>query len=200
MAVYQLVATVPGIMARRLGRFNYKDFRERFQSLIFANDNTNSNTTERHVYFFYTANMEMNMISSFLTYSLPSSLNFLIVVVGTSVLIVKFRKRNRLRVQMTSSTPDKDTNIVITVLVVCITYVVSSLPTYVLYVLAIAYPPFKYDNAYLQNVIVILFLIGLFAQIVSYSVNFFVYYKRNSKYREKFLYCFGCAKTPLLPD
>ena len=91
---------------------------------------------------------------------------------------------------MTGRTGQKDTRIVVTVIAVCVIYVVAFTPYFAVYVLILAYPPFDVYNPYFQNLVFVITKVGTFLQSVSSSINFFIYIKMNLKYRKQFLALF----------
>ena len=190
MILYQIATATVGFFSMRLKGWDPLVFKERFPYRLSAKLVTNSSGT---IYSFYNVSMYLYHISTLTSGSIPTNVCFVTVTISTIFLIVKFKESRKNREKMTgkSGNSGKDARLVGTVITICVIYIIGYLPYTLNYLAAWIFPEFTYFNAYLRNVIMLALYIGGSFQAVSSSVNLFVFFKMNEKYRREFYAQFG---------
>ena len=142
-------------------------------------------------------NSKMFMTSVFSSYSVPTFVLFIVVLIGTNFLINSFKQSRQLRDSMTgsekSSLSNKDARLVHMVIFICVFYIVSAAPLVLMFITAAVYPDFNDTNPYLKNVLFASHCIGELFQAFSGSINIFVYFRMGSKYKDTFKKVFLCC-------
>ena len=135
-------------------------------------------------------NSKLFMTSVFASYSIPTSILFIVVLIGTIFLINSFKRSRQLRDAMTgsekSSLSNKDARLVHMVIFICIFYIISAAPLVLIFITAAVYPDFNDTNPYLKNLLYLSHSIGELFQALSSSINIFVYFRMGSKYKDNF--------------
>ena len=128
--------------------------------------------------------------SVFASYSIPTFVLFIVVLVGTIFLINSFKQSRQLRDSMTgsekSALSNKDARLIRLVIFICIFYIVSSAPVVMIFITSFVYPDFNDTNLYLKNLLYLSHSIGELFQALSSSINIFVYFRMGSKYKDTF--------------
>ena len=173
MAVYQVASGLPRAFAIHLTRI---------MSLI---------NNKRFIGFkFKRLNYQLFMTSVFASNSIPTSVLFIVVLVGTIVLINSFKRSRQLRDSMTgsekSSLSNKDARLVQVVIFICIFYIVSAAPLVLIFITVAVYPDFNHTNSYLKNFFYASHFISDLFQSISGSINIIVYFRMGSKYKDTF--------------
>ena len=165
-------------------------FKVRFPYRLSAKHVTNSSGT---VYSFHTVSIYLYQVSTLASGTIPTNICFAIVTIATIFLVIKFKESRKKREKMTGKSGDseKDARLVVTVLAICIIYIIGYLPYAANYLIVWIYPEFTYFNIYLRNMIMLFLSISVTFQITSSSVNSFVFFKMNDKYRKNFYALFG---------
>ena len=135
----------------------------------------------------------------FCSFSAPSCICFVVVLVSTSVLVVRLKRnmewRNEATKQSTSeSGSTKERKAARSVIAVCTIFIICFLPNVAVLVISIAYPKFDIRDPYLGNLARVVFIFSFLFQVVNSTVNIFVYYNMSTKYREVFN-ALLCKKT-----
>ena len=173
MAVYQVASGLPRAFAIHLTRI---------MSLI---------NNKRFIGFkFKRLNYQLFMTSVFASNSIPTSVLFIVVLVGTIVLINSFKRSRQLRDSMTgsekSSLSNKDARLVQVVIFICIFYIVSAASSVLIFITAAVYPDFNDTNPFPKNFFYASHFIPDLFQSISGSINIIVYFRMGSKYKDTF--------------
>ena len=130
------------------------------------------------------------MTSVFASYSIPTFILFIVVLVGTIFLINSFKQSRQLRDSMTgsekSSLSNKDSRLIRLVIFICMFYIISAAPLVLIFITSFIYPDFNDTNLYLKNLLLVSHSIGELFQALSSSINIFVYFRMGSKYKDTF--------------
>ena len=173
MAVYQIASGLPRAFAVHL------------TSVISPIHNRTS-----IVFDFDRFNSKLFLTSVFVSNSLPTSVLFIGVLVGTIFLINSFKQSRQLRDSITgsekSSLSNKDTRLIRLVISICIVYIVSAARLVLLYITSVVYPDFNDADPYLQNMFYASHFIADLFQAFSSSINIIVYFRMGSKYKDTF--------------
>ena len=147
------------------------------------------------VFDFDRFNADLFMYSVFASQSIPTSVLFIVVLIGTIFLTNSFKQSRQLRDSMTgsekSSLSNKDARLVHMVIFVCVFYIISAAPLVLIFITAAVYPDFNYANLYLKNVLYASHSINDLFQVLSSSVNIIVYFRMGSKYKDIFKQIFS---------
>ena len=159
---------------------------------------TISPLTNRTLLIYTPFNPRLVTTSYFVSFSLPNTVCFAVVVVGTIFLISKFKSSRRLRDSMTksgkslSNISEKDIKLVRSMIFVCCIYIIGSAAGVVIYIVSTAYPTLQGDNPYLGTLITAFIVHANLFQAVSCSVNILVYFRMGSKFKKTFFQLFFC--------
>ena len=131
--------------------------------------------------------------SIFVSYSVPTFILFIVVLVGTIFLINSFKQSRQLRDSMTgsekSSLSNKDARLVHMVIFICMIYIVSAAPLVLIFITSFIYPDFT-ETLYFHNLYYASHIIGDLFQAISGSINIIVYFRMGSKYKDAFKHVF----------
>ena len=129
------------------------------------------------------------MASVFASYSIPTSVLFIVVLVGTIFLINSFKQSRQLRDSMTgsekSSLSNKDSRLIRLVIFICSFYIISAAPLVLIFVTSFIYLDFT-ESPYLKNFFYASHFIADLFQAISGSMNIIVYFRMGSKYKDTF--------------
>ena len=130
----------------------------------------------------------------FCSFSAPSCICFVVVLVSTSVLVVRLKRNIEWRNEASESGYTKERKAARSVIAVCTIFIICFLPNVAVLVISIAYPKFDIRDPYLGNLARVVFIFSFLFQVVNSTVNIFVYYNMSTKYREVFN-ALLCKKT-----
>ena len=175
MAVYQIASATP-------------------RNFAIALTKTISPRTNKTVIFFDRSklNHALDIGSILASYSIPTFICFVIVVIGTVFLISKFKRSLHVRDSMTGSTKGlskvspKDLRLVRSVIFICTIYIIGAAPNVLLFVALMAYHPLHATNPRFGNITYLVLTIGILFKASSMSVNIFVYFRMSLKFRNVF--------------
>ena len=136
------------------------------------------------------------------SFSFPSFICFFLVLVSTTVLVIRLKKnlewRNEAAKQSNQiSGGSKERKAARSVVAICTIFIICFTPNIVLFVLSLGYPTFTVYDPYLGNLKNILYALSSLLQVISSSVNIIVYYRMGTKYREVFTALFRRERTKL---
>ena len=128
--------------------------------------------------------------------SVPSFICFFVVFVSTLLLVVKLKQNvewrsNAAKQSNTSSGSAREMKAAKCVVAICTIFIICFTPTIVLVVTGLIYPKFTHQDPYLGTLMRSLYALSILMQVLSSSINIFVYYAMGSKYRDVFnaLFC-----------
>ncbi|KAK3795810.1 hypothetical protein RRG08_052243 [Elysia crispata] len=135
-------------------------------------------------------------ISSF---SAPSFICFFVVLVSTTVLVVRLKQnlewRNEAAKQSNkNSGSPKEIKASRSLVVICTVFIICFAPSVALFVISLAFPEFTQHDPYLGTLMRALYAISSLVQVLSSSVNIVVYYRMSTKYRNMLNELFSCKK------
>ena len=139
--------------------------------------------------------MNVYNLSGFVSFSLPTNVCFIVVAIATVFLVINLKRSSSIRAKMVAKTTERDSRVVVTVISISLIYIVGFTPYFILHLLTIVYPPFNNENPFLQNALMVLFSFSVAFQLLSSSINVFVYLWTNSRYRTQFSTMFGCKPS-----
>ncbi|KAK3771347.1 hypothetical protein RRG08_054793 [Elysia crispata] len=130
------------------------------------------------------------------SYSFPSLICFFIVLVSTSLLVVRLKKnvewRNEAAKQSNPNPNDsKELKAARSVVAICTIFIVCFTPNVFLFLMSLLYINFTTYDPVLGNLFTILYALSNMLQVLSSAVNIVIYYRMGTKYREVFnaLFC-----------
>ncbi|GFS07255.1 chemosensory receptor A [Elysia marginata] len=129
-------------------------------------------------------------------FSYPSMICFLLVSASTVFLVVRLKAnlswRSRLPNQLICSSA-KEIKASRSVILICWMFIISFIPNIFLVTAALVYPEFTLQGPYYKWLVHILAAFAMLFQMISSSVNVFVYYSMSTRFREVFIETF-CRK------
>ena len=125
------------------------------------------------------------------SFSAPSGICFGIVVVSTTVLVIRLKRNLEWRNEATKTYPGgtgntKERKAARSVIAICTIFIVCFVPNVTNLVVSNVFPQFDPRDAYWGNLSRIVFILSFVFQVVNSSVNIVVYYSMGTKYREVF--------------
>ncbi|GFS08123.1 chemosensory receptor A [Elysia marginata] len=130
------------------------------------------------------------------SFSAPTFICFFIVVVSTILLVVKLRQNLEWRNESTNQSSknlgsSKEQKATRSVLAICTIFIACFALNLALFFASLVYPRFTHMDPYLGSLFRVLYSFSTLLQLLSATVNIFVYYKMSTKYREIFtaLFC-----------
>ena len=137
------------------------------------------------------------------TFSFPSFICFFVVLVSTTLLVVRLRQnlewRNEAAKQSNqSSGGSKERKAARCVVAICVIFIICFAPNAALIVLSLVFPNFNTHDPYVGSLKRILYGFSSLLQVLSSAINIGVYYRMGTKYREVFdsMFCRKSDKTP----
>ncbi|GFO07552.1 peptide receptor gpcr [Plakobranchus ocellatus] len=135
-------------------------------------------------------NHDLGVLSQVLSYSIPTFLCFILVIIGTIFLVVSMKRSLKFRSSATSKdrtlNTDKELKIIKTIIFISIIYIVCLFPNVIVFFSSLIFPTFRVFNPYLSSLYGIVLGFTLIFQSISMAVNIFVYLKLSSAYRKTF--------------
>ena len=145
----------------------------------------------------YDANRALYFICSF---SAPSLVCFGVVLVSTTLLVVRLRQSLEWRGEATkqftkgSAGTTKEQKVARSVIAICTIFIICFLPNVAWFVTTLVYPRFNQNDPYVGNLFRVLYSFSFLFQVISSSINILVYYNMSTKYREVFNALFSCRQ------
>ena len=128
--------------------------------------------------------------------SIPVFVCFILVLFFTSFMVIRLRQslewRTATSTQSTKTSGAKERKVVLSVLWICVMFIVCFTPFIVCFVATIIYPRFSLWDPYYGWLVHIIYTFSYMFQTVSSSSNIFVYYTVSTKYREVLKGFFKC--------
>ena len=140
----------------------------------------------------YDAFHPKRMIYLICSFSVPSLFCFFIVVIATSILVIRLRQNLAWRSEAAkqpagdSGTP-KEQKAARSVTVVCTIFIICFIPNVFTLVAGLVFPDSDLRDPYYGNLSRLLFIFSMLFQGVNSSVNIIVYYRMSTRYREVFV-------------
>ncbi|GFR95744.1 chemosensory receptor A [Elysia marginata] len=135
----------------------------------------------------------MVFLSLVATYSLPITLCYFIVSVGTIFLIRKFKESRKLQSLLSSRNSDsnktlsaKDMRLIRSAIFICTIFIIGSTPGILAIFIQLVYPSMHVYNPVLGNIHQVWLDVGLVFQALNSSVNIFVHLTTGSKFKSTF--------------
>ena len=133
------------------------------------------------------------------SFSVPSNICFVIVLISTIVLAVKLKQNMEWRSEAAQQSHEgpravKERRAARSVVIICTIFICSFTLNVVLFLTPLFYPKFNYQDPYLGNLIRVMFNFSGLFQVMSSCMNILVYYRMSSRYRQVFNTIF-CKKV-----
>ena len=131
----------------------------------------------------------LHTLVNFYVITIPTVVCMVTIPVGTILLIIKLQKSAQWRMNTATSAncgagvSMKEMRLIRIVVFICIIFIVCFSPNMLLYLTAAVYPRFTYRDPQFRTLFTITGESALLFQLISCSLNFFVYFKMNSKFR-----------------
>ena len=144
---------------------------------------------------------QLNALAYFYAIAIPSVVCMVTIVVGTTLLIVKLKKSAQWRMSTVTTANSgargsmKEIRLIRIVVFICIIFIVCFSPNILLFLTAAVYPRFAYRDPQFRTLFTITGKSALLFQLISCSLNFFVYFKMNSKFRTTLMLMFSNTKS-----
>ena len=157
-----------------------------------------SERTNRTVYYLDPEkfNNDLIALSIVVSYSVPTFTCFIIVIIGTTFLVIKFKQSMQLRKKMSGKSIDekstKDARVTRSVIIICAIYIFGYFPSVIQFLASAAEPNYHMYDPYYANFFQLFVGIGCITQAMSSSANIFVYWHMSSKFKETFVGLFKC--------
>ena len=148
--------------------------------------------TNRTKFFFDFVNYNdrLGIISLLLSFSIPTFVCFILVTTGTIFLVAKLRQSADFRKSTAVTRPQKistkDKTVSNMVIAICVIYIVCLSPNVATTLASTAFSQFHSFNPTYGNIVISSLDVSLMFQSICSSINFFVYLKMMSKFREIF--------------
>ncbi|KAK3797167.1 hypothetical protein RRG08_060511 [Elysia crispata] len=143
-------------------------------------------------------NERIGVLSLLLSFSLPTLVCFILVTLGTLILVARLRHSAELRSSSAVKRPlriaSKERSVATSVIGICVIYIVCLSPNVGFILVATAFPRFFYSDSVYGNATVFILTVASVFQSVSASVNLFVYLRMMSKYKAVLTKLFLSAK------
>ena len=130
------------------------------------------------------------------SFSFPSLICFFVVLVSTTVLVVRLKQnvewRNEAAKQSNPNTDgSKELKAARSVVAICTIFIVCSAPNVFLFLTSLLYNNFTTYDPVLGSLKRVLYALSNMLQVLSSAVNIVIFYKMGTKYREVFnsLFC-----------
>ena len=142
----------------------------------------------------------LNTLAYFYAITIPTVVCMVTILVGTILLITKLKKSAEWRMNTATTANSgagssvKEIRLIRIVVFICIIFIVCFCPNMLLYLTAAVYPSFTYRDPHFRNLFTITGKSALLFQLISCSLNFFVYFKMNSKFRATLKLMFSNTK------
>ena len=174
MILYELATTLPHFLSMALTRVKSPLTNKTILAFDFINYN------ER-----------VGILSTLLSFSIPTSISFLIVIVGTILLVVKLQQSSNFRRSIAGNSWEtaisaRDRTLSRSIIGICVMYIVCLSPNVVIFLVSTAFPPFHIRDPVYGNVAYLSINFGILVQGINASMNMFVYLHMMSPYRKTF--------------
>ena len=130
------------------------------------------------------------------SFSAPSYVCFVIVLISTIVLVVKLKQNMEWRSRAAKQSHEgsrsvKERKAARSVVTICTIFICSFILNVGLFLTSLLYPSFNQHDPFLGSLLRVLFKISFLLQVLSSSVNTLVYYRMSTRYRDVFndLFC-----------
>ena len=174
MILYELATTLPHFLSMALMRV----MSPLTNKTILVFDLTNDNN-------------RVGLLSTLLSFSIPTFISFLIVIVGTILLVVKLQQISNFRRSIAGNRWEtalsaRDRTLSRSIIGICVMYIVCLSPNVVVFLLSTAFPPFHIRDPVYGNVAYLSLHFGSLVQGINASMNMFIYLHMMSPYRKTF--------------
>ncbi|KAK3760110.1 hypothetical protein RRG08_056400 [Elysia crispata] len=129
--------------------------------------------------------------------SIPVFVCFILVLCFTTFMVIRLRKslewRNTTSTQSTKTSGAKERKVVLSVLWICVMFIVCFTPFVACFITSIVYPRFNLWDPYYGWFVQVMFTFNFVFQTISSASNIFIYYFMSTKFREVFTGLLKCT-------
>ncbi|GFS04892.1 peptide receptor GPCR [Elysia marginata] len=170
MVLYQLAISVP------------------HYSLMGLTPVTSTTTNETLLAFdFLKYNNNLGLVFVFASSTAPTAISFVLVIIGTTFLLVKLRQSAEFHSSMTGNRririSTREKKVARSAFGICVIYIVCFSPTVGIYVATAIFPRFDVPDPVYGNAATFILYLSMLLQVVSASINFFVYLEMLSQFK-----------------
>ena len=125
-----------------------------------------------------------------LSFSAPSLICFFLVLVSTTLLVIRLKQNLEWRKEATKQSNNrpgssmKERKAARSVVAICTIFIICFAPNVALFVTSLFYPNVTHHDPYLGSLMRILYSLSNILQVLSSAVNIVIYYRMGTKYQE----------------
>ena len=159
---------------------------------------TISERTNRTLYYLDPEKFDDKLVAIpiVVSYSVPTITCFVVVIIGTTFLVIKFRQSTQMRKKMSGKSIDekstKDARVTRSVIIICVFYIFGYIPSVITFLGSAVEPKMHMYDPYYGSLFVFFISVGYLTQVIAGSANIFVYWQMSSKFKETFIGLFKC--------